>query len=105
MNYKLDVPKVVYAELADIHDYIAADSPRYAKEWLKEAYAALSSLRSMPQRCSLAPENENMALEVRHLIYKSHRILFTVRSDTVHILHVRHTSQRELDQLRQPSEE
>ena len=105
MKYTLDVLDSVYDELADVHAYIAADSPQNARTWLRGAYEAIDSLRSFPGRCGFARENENAPFEIRQLLYKSHRILFTVRGDTVHVLHVRHGSQRELEEVREPADE
>jgi mRNA-degrading endonuclease RelE of RelBE toxin-antitoxin system len=49
-----------------------------------------------PLRC-VAPENDALAEEIRQLSYgksrNKYRILFTIREDTVFVLHVRHSSQ------------
>lgn len=47
----------------------------------------------MPERCPLAPENDAFEVEIRQLIYRSHRVLFTVLGSRVHILHIRHVRQ------------
>lgn len=42
-----------------------------------------------------ADERESDAfpeIELRQLIYKSHRLIFTIRNDTVDIIHLRHVS-------------
>jgi plasmid stabilization system protein ParE len=57
---------------------------------------ALRSLAEHPQRCSLAPENEVFEEEIRQLLYGKRqnvsRILFTIREQTVYILHIRHAA-------------
>jgi Txe/YoeB family toxin of Txe-Axe toxin-antitoxin module len=64
----------------------------------------IDTLRRHPTRCPLAAENDKFPEEIRELLYgrsgkriHKHRILFTVREDTVHILYVRHTARDELE--------
>ena len=60
----------------------------------------VATLQEMPLRCGLAPENDTFNQEIHQLIYgksrNKYRILFTLREDTVFILHVRHSSQAPL---------
>lgn len=62
--------------------------------WFGRLTQALKSLSEFPQRCPVAPENVDLPVEVRQLVFgrKPHyyRILFTIESDTVTVLHVRH---------------
>lgn len=66
-----------------------------ADRWLEDITEALDSLATLPERCSLAPENDAFGVTIRQLLHGSDRILFTVSQDTetVHILHVRHQAQ------------
>ncbi len=76
--------------------YIRNRAPLNAERWLQGLYDAVQSLEIMPQRCALARENEFFDEELRQLVFKSYRIVFTIRTDTVHILFVRHTARRPL---------
>ena len=62
--------------------------------WFLALEDAIASLAVSPARCPLAPENAHFPYEVRHLLYGRmphvYRILFTVKGDTVSILHIRH---------------
>jgi len=62
--------------------------------WFQGLREAVASLAHFPERCALAPENVWFPFEVRHLLYghKPHlyRILFTIKGNTVSVLHVRH---------------
>jgi plasmid stabilization system protein ParE len=62
--------------------------------WFQGMQKAIASLSEMPTRCALAPENKNFPFEVRQLLYGSrhhrYRILFTIESNTVTVLHIRH---------------
>jgi plasmid stabilization system protein ParE len=63
-------------------------------QWFRELERAVQSLAEFPERCALAPESGRFPFEVRQLLYgrKPHiyRILFTIESETVHVLHIRH---------------
>lgn len=60
----------------------------------------IATLQEIPRRCAIAPENDELVEEIRQLIYgkskNKYRILFTIREDTVFVLHVRHSSQARL---------
>jgi hypothetical protein len=71
--------------------------------WFIAMEEAIASLANFPERCPLAPETERSPLapeterspfEVRQLLYgrrpHAYRILFTIRGDVVHVLHIRH---------------
>jgi plasmid stabilization system protein ParE len=62
--------------------------------WFVALQEAIESLAKFPARCPLAPENTVFPFEVRHLLYgrKPHvyRILFTIKEQTVYVLHIRH---------------
>jgi plasmid stabilization system protein ParE len=61
---------------------------------------AIESLASHPQRCPLAPETPFFTEEIRQLLYGRgrcvHRILFTIKDDSVVVLHVRHGARKHL---------
>jgi len=65
-------------------------SPLNAARWIDAIEESIQSLSSMPERCGVAPESEAFDREIRQLIFKSHRVLFVVDGDSVHVLHVRH---------------
>jgi plasmid stabilization system protein ParE len=52
--------------------------------WFKKLQAAITTVCDLPNRCQVAPENEQFPFEVRQLLYgrKPHqyRILFTSRT-------------------------
>jgi plasmid stabilization system protein ParE len=77
-------------------EYIARHSPGNAIRWYRGLEKAIRRLEMMPRRCTIAPESTYLDVELRHYIYKSHRVIFQV-DDTervVRILHVRHCAQR-----------
>jgi len=68
--------------------------------WFMAIDEAISSLANFPERCPRAPETTRFPFEVRQLIYgktlHAYRILFTIRGETVHVLHIRHGRRRHI---------
>ena len=61
-----------------------------AKAWAQELQRAIKlRLTSLPPSCPLAPESDDLGIEVRQLIVQRYRVLFIVEKKTVTILHVR----------------
>jgi plasmid stabilization system protein ParE len=69
-----------------------------APAWYNGLLDAILSLQDNPLRCPLAPENNEASEEVRQLLYGHrphlYRVIFSIRNDTVWILHVRHGARR-----------
>jgi plasmid stabilization system protein ParE len=69
-------------------------------DWFLGLDDAFASLAEFPERCPVAPESARFPFEVRQLLYgkKPHvyRILFTIETDTVQILHIRHGRRKPL---------
>lgn len=82
-------------------EYIAAQGdPATAARWLAGLEQLVETLQRFPRRFSHAREQEAFpAYELRQVVYHSHRIIYTVTEDTVHILHVRHTAQISMEEL------
>ncbi len=61
----------------------------------------------MPRRHPVAQESEFLGEELRHCVYKSHRIIFRIEESakTVRILHIRHTRQRTIGDLGKTGDE
>ncbi len=78
---------------------IREEAPLNAERWLQGLSDAIESLEQMPRRCALARENEFFEEELRQLVFKSHRIVFTIRGDTVHVLFIRHVARRTIGEV------
>ncbi len=79
-------------EAADAAAYIAEHAGvEIAPRWYADLEVAIESLSTMPKRCPFARENAAFPDdELRQILVHSHRLIFTIRHRTVHILHVRH---------------
>ncbi len=62
--------------------------------WRQRLHEKLRPLITMPSACGLAPEDEFSDREIRQLLVGSYRLLFTVRTDRVLVLTVRHGARR-----------
>ncbi|MBN8597621.1 MAG: type II toxin-antitoxin system RelE/ParE family toxin [Planctomycetes bacterium] len=100
MRYKVLFRPEARDEAIDAADYIGAHgSPEAALRWYDGLEIAIASLETMPARCGLAREHGAFpGVELRQLVYKSHRLIFTIRSTQVHVLHVRHVARENFDE-------
>ena len=59
---------------------------------------AIYTLHDMPLRCVIAPESEELNVELRQLVYRSHRIIFRVVTNNriVQVLRVYHRAREPL---------
>ncbi len=61
-----------------------------ATKWYNEIEAFIARrLSSMPEGCSVAPEDTGLDIEIRQLIFGRYRILFSIHHDRVLVLHIR----------------
>ncbi len=69
-----------------------------AERWFRGLVQAIYSLEEQPERCPVIPEQKEFAMEIRHLIYFSHRIIFRVERERkrVVIYRVYHGSRKPL---------
>jgi plasmid stabilization system protein ParE len=69
MNYKLVVQPPALADLDDAYRWIARRSPGRAALWFNGFVDALNSLKTMPERCEIAPESKYVGVKIRQLFY------------------------------------
>lgn len=101
MKYRVIVQPGAENELEEACRWIAEDSPDHAAAWFNGWVDALKTLAHSPRRCAKAPEDPFFEEEIRQLLYGKrrgvYRILFTIRKNEVHVLHVRHSARDALD--------
>jgi plasmid stabilization system protein ParE len=95
-RYEVIVTPEAEAGIVSAFDYISERSPENAAKWLRGLYREIDSLETVPERCSLARENEYLEGTFRQLLFKSHRIIFRVEQveKIVRVLYVRHGRQK-----------
>jgi plasmid stabilization system protein ParE len=62
-------------------------------EWYRGIRTAILGLATSADRCGPAYEDRYFREKIRHRLYDSYKVLFTIRGDLVHVLHIRHQSQ------------
>jgi plasmid stabilization system protein ParE len=95
MTFRVETTATAEREADAILDWLLAEhAGETGKRWFLALQDAIATLAEFPERCPLAPENAVFPFEVRHLLYgrKPHvyRILFTIKDQTVYVLHIRH---------------
>lgn len=70
-------------------------SPEQAARWYESIFPAITTLEQMPNRCSIAREDDLYEGELRQLHFgvgrrPTHRIVFAVEEDVVVVLRVLH---------------
>jgi plasmid stabilization system protein ParE len=65
----------------------------YPDQWYHGVRAAIRDLAASARECGAAYEDRFFAEPIRQRLFHSYKILFTLREDTVHVLHVRHQAQ------------
>lgn len=74
----------------DLRDYIAKDSPYYARRFIAKIIAAVETLADHPQIGRRVPEAARD--DVRELIFRGYRIIYLAREEHVYMVTVIHGS-------------
>lgn len=96
--------EITDAALADAESYVRflqedRQEPLAAERWWNGLLDAILSLETMPGRCPVIPEQKHFARELRHLIYASHRIIFSISGNLVTVVRIYHGARRPLEKL------
>ena len=65
----------------------------YLDQWYSGVRAAIRDRAESAQQCGPAYEDRFFAETIRQRLFDSYKILFAIRGDTVHVLHIRHQAQ------------
>lgn len=100
-RFRVVITPEAQQDLRDIYSYIRRSAPKAAAEWSSEIRQQMKTLARQPYRCHLAPESSHFHEDIRELLHGkgnrgTYRILFTILSKTVFVLHVRHGSRLEM---------
>ncbi len=78
------------ADLQEIVEYIAADSPVYAAVFAAKALGSVGKLQRFPKRGRVVPEFEDVSL--REILVGNYRIVYRLRSGRIGVVAVAHGS-------------
>jgi len=68
------ITESAWADLVAIEDYIALDSPRYAKRWIEKILNHIEQLQTFPSSGKVVSEFQME--QVRELVYRGYRIVY-----------------------------
>lgn len=71
----------------------------YPDRWYFGIRAASRELGTSARECGLAYEDRFFAETIRQRLFDSYKVLFVIREDRVHVLHIRHQVQDPEDLL------
>jgi plasmid stabilization system protein ParE len=71
----------------------------YPDRWYAGIRSAIRDLATSARECGLAYEDRFFAETIRQRLFDSYKILFVIREDRVHVLHIRHQAQDPEDLL------
>jgi len=75
-------------DLEAVVDFIATDSPHYARLFTMDVLAAVERLADFPNSGRVVPELKDPA--IREILFGSYRIVYRVKGDLVELLTVYH---------------
>ncbi len=77
--------------MTNLRDYIAKDSPLYARQFIEKLLVNIEKLETFPNLGRVVPEADRS--DVREQIFRGYRIIYLVKSDKVFIVAILHGSQ------------
>jgi plasmid stabilization system protein ParE len=97
MKYRVQLSARAEQDVDDVLAWLCQQGARsVARRWYEQLLTAVGTLQHEPRRCPLAPEAEDLALDLRERLFGRrqgvYRILFVVEKRTVHVLHIRHSA-------------
>lgn len=78
--------------LTCIHDYIARDSPVYARLWVNKLTRRSQQIATFPKSERKVPEYQKE--DLREVIEKPYRIIYRIKTDQIDIVSVVHGAQK-----------
>ena len=80
MRYTVIATLEAQAGIRESFKYIYERAPLNAARWLQGVWDKINTLERLPERCPRAREAEHLKRNLRQLLYKSHRIVFSIIS-------------------------
>ena len=97
MAHKIIWSPEAIADLVDLRDYIARDSPTYAAAMAERILAATDRLSDFPLSGREVPELDDIS--IRELVISSFRVIYRVRAESADIAAIVHGARRIQDAL------
>jgi toxin ParE1/3/4 len=99
MAFRVEFRPRAEQDLETLSRRLIQEAPLRGPQWLSGLEDAILSLRSMPDRCPVYRQFSRPSVTVRRLLYgrypRIYKIYFTIESNTVWVLHIRHAARSE----------
>jgi toxin ParE1/3/4 len=82
------ITETAYADLEDIENYIAQDSPAIARRFILRIFDRIDQLSEYPQSGKFVPEIHDQS--IRELLLNKYRIIYQLQENKINILRVVH---------------
>lgn len=82
------ITETAYADLEDIENYIAQDSPTIARRFILRIFDRIDQLYEHPQSGKSVPEINDQS--IRELLLNKYRIIYQLNQNTINILRIIH---------------
>ncbi|MGI8771020.1 MAG: type II toxin-antitoxin system RelE/ParE family toxin [Acidobacteriaceae bacterium] len=92
MPFLIEISAKAEQDIENAYSWLFERSEASADRWLTGILAAIEKLKVSPGRGSLAPESKEFPEGIRQILYRRHRVLFSIIGGSVVVLHVRHTA-------------
>lgn len=89
-------------DVQHLRDYIAQDSPFYARQFIERLLKRIDALPDFPHRGRVVPEAERE--DIREIIHQGYRIIYRTTPDHLLIITVLHGSRDVAGQEKKPWE-
>lgn len=95
-DYRIIITPRAGKDLEQIHEFIAADSPKNASQMIRKILDALELLRSFPRQLVVEHASGGLKHPVRSLVVRPYVIYFRVleAEKVVRVLHVLHGARK-----------
>ena len=87
---KIKWTKDGYSSFEEVIQYIAKDSPYYARTFAKKILSSIEKLTDFPEIGRVVPEYNNP--KIREIIYQNYRIVYKTVEDMIFVVLVVHGS-------------
>ena len=89
-RFQVRLTQRAQADMDEIWTFIARDSIDEANRFIHQLENQLRTLRRLPGRCRLIPENDFLDKQYRHLIYGKYRSVFRISRRIVYVVRIIH---------------
>lgn len=94
MNFRVELTTPAEADVRGTVDYLRERTEPGTQAWRRAFGEMLRRLKVRPTSCGIAPENDLFEETIRQALFRTksgrtHRAVFLVRDDVVHVLRVR----------------